>query len=228
MTQTEAQRFWPRIKQGDNGCWEWTGQCRANGYGSFAVRVSDGRWTTTTAHRWSYAEQVAPIPPGYEVDHLCKNRACVRPDHLEAVTLQENRRRRDRGHVVELDCSQATIPVAPAPPVPQQRKRPSRSFIGPRLRRQLAPATACKNGHEYAVFGKVKNGKNETCAECRRIQYAAKRKGTGHGTETHCPKGHPYSGDNLYLRPNGGRECRTCVYARNRAAYNRRKAAREG
>jgi hypothetical protein len=48
-----------------------------------------------TAHRAAYRLFVGPIPDGYEVDHLCQNRGCVNPDHLEAVPLKENRRRRD-------------------------------------------------------------------------------------------------------------------------------------
>jgi hypothetical protein len=42
------------------------------------------------AHRWAYESEVGPIPIGLTLDHLCKVRRCVRPDHLEAVTLQEN------------------------------------------------------------------------------------------------------------------------------------------
>ncbi len=50
------------------------------------------------------------------------------------------------------------------------------------------------------------------------------RRGKGHGSEAHCPRNHPYSGDNLLVVKNGkGRECRTCKYARNRASYHRRK-----
>ena len=66
-------------------CWLWTGYIKANGYGALTI---SGR--TQYAHRLVYAALVAPIPDGAEIDHLCRVRNCVRPDHLEAVTKAEN------------------------------------------------------------------------------------------------------------------------------------------
>lgn len=69
-----------------DGCWEWTAGLRnGEGYGNFHLR---GR--NCAAHRVSYAEFVGPIPEGADLDHLCRNRRCVRPSHLEPVTRKEN------------------------------------------------------------------------------------------------------------------------------------------
>jgi hypothetical protein len=73
--------------QGPDGCWEWTSTRMSAGYG----QMWDGtRGRTQGAHRLFYEAFIGPIPEGLELDHLCRNRACVRPDHLEPVTRREN------------------------------------------------------------------------------------------------------------------------------------------
>ena len=80
-----ATRFWPKVdKSGD--CWVWTGALLRNGYGYFGVE----RGRCQLAHRWAYESAHGLIPIGLVIDHLCRNKACVNPAHLEAVTQSVN------------------------------------------------------------------------------------------------------------------------------------------
>lgn len=134
-------RFAERIALTDNSCVQWIGSRNNRGYGTFGDGVR-----AVLAHRWSYEHHHGPIPAGLELDHLCRNRACVNPAHLEPVTHRTNLLRAESG--------------------------PARN-----------------------------------------------------GAKTHCPDGHPYAGDNLYLPPSGGRACRTCIRRRSLARATNRKAA---
>lgn len=81
--RTDEERFWSKVdKTGD--CWVWTGAL-TRGYGVFRIRPGN-----SVAHRVSYQWENGPIPDGYEVDHMCFNRACVRPSHLRLLTHVEN------------------------------------------------------------------------------------------------------------------------------------------
>lgn len=127
------ERFMLKVRQGENGCVFWTASTDKKGYGMFRV---NGRMVR--AHRWAYEYFRRPIPDGLELDHLCRNRNCVNPAHLEPVTHRENVLRGNAG-------------------------------------------------------------------------------GTFNLAKTHCPQGHEYGDDNLYVTPNGYRECRTCKADRQRA-----------
>lgn len=76
------------IERSDEGCWLWTGALNPNGYGLIFLAE-----TARLAHRVAYTEYVGPIPDGMPLDHLCRVKRCVAPDHLEAVTASENTRR---------------------------------------------------------------------------------------------------------------------------------------
>ena len=86
----------------NSGCWLWMGAVSAGGYGAIqtndAAQVSShGHRRVRRAHVVSYELHVGPIPLGLELDHLCRVRCCVNPQHLEAVTKQENIRRGEGG-----------------------------------------------------------------------------------------------------------------------------------
>jgi HNH endonuclease len=78
-----ADRFWAKVVKTD-GCWQWTAG-RSDGYGRFWTGIR-----TERAHRWAYEQLVGPIPADRQIDHLCRNRACVNPAHLDIVDSREN------------------------------------------------------------------------------------------------------------------------------------------
>lgn len=134
--------FYGTVAIGDD-CWLFTGS-RAGRGKEYGKLTSYGR--TMQAHRAMYELLVGPIPEGLTIDHLCRVKLCVRPDHLEPVTMRENLLRADG----------------------------------------LAGTNARK---------------------------------------THCPQGHPYSGENLFITATGGRACRICGRAGRAKYYFKRKAA---
>lgn len=96
-----AERLWAKVDKAGpipthaphlGPCWLWTGKKDENGYGRLAVgSLIDGtRGKHVRVHRVAYESAKGPIPEGLVIDHLCRVHACVRPDHLEAVTHAEN------------------------------------------------------------------------------------------------------------------------------------------
>lgn len=113
----------------ESGCWIWTASLDLNGYGQFSYKGK-----RHAAHRVSYELFKGPAPT--ELDHICRVRCCVNPDHLEGVTHHVNLMR----------------------------------------------------GRSFSAVNAQK---------------------------THCPHGHLLAGGNLHIRPNGKRQCRSCIKQRN-------------
>lgn len=94
MEEATAARFWAKVRRTGTTCWNWQGARQSRGYGSFGI--APGR--TALAHRVAYEAMVGPIPDGMTLDHLCENKVCVNPAHLEPVTREENTRRHAEAH----------------------------------------------------------------------------------------------------------------------------------
>jgi hypothetical protein len=92
LTTEQIGRFWERIDvHQPAGCWEWRGAQIKGGYGQFATFRHGG----FMAHRVAYELLIGPIAQGMQLDHLCRNRLCCNPDHLQPVSAMVNTH---RGH----------------------------------------------------------------------------------------------------------------------------------
>jgi hypothetical protein len=100
------KRFWRRVEK-TRTCWNWLGPLQL-GYGRVVVQQRPTR--LVMAHRYAYELLRHPIPKGMTIDHLCKNKRCVNPAHMEIVTRSENAKRGNpllkrckRGHLMRGD-----------------------------------------------------------------------------------------------------------------------------
>lgn len=88
-TVPDVLRFLRFVRLDSSGCWIWQGGRSGNRYGTFWVRGCQ-----ISTHRYAYTAFRGAIPPGAEIDHVCRNKACCNPAHLEPVTHSENEQRK--------------------------------------------------------------------------------------------------------------------------------------
>lgn len=99
----------------DTGCWEWTSSLDRHGYGRARIMMG-GRKRLTGAHRASWIVHRGPISGNLTVDHLCRNKICINPFHMELVTNAENIRRAHRAGVY------GVTPRPGAPRIPLEKR----------------------------------------------------------------------------------------------------------
>lgn len=85
-TVPPIHRFSNKVRRSETGCWEWTGCKTKSGYGKLSILTS----RPVLAHRFAFEFFRYSIPEGLEIDHLCRNRGCVNPFHLQPVTRRTN------------------------------------------------------------------------------------------------------------------------------------------
>lgn len=165
-------RFMEKVRVEESGCWRWIGTITTSGYGQF--RVGDKR---CMAHRVAYEMKFGNIPDGLELDHLCRNRWCVNPNHLEPVTHKENMRRSPistggkthckRGHEFTEENTRLEGKSRKRVCIKcDHLRRPRRGII-----------THCPHGHEYTTENTyMPPGRpRRMCRECDRIKKKRKR-----------------------------------------------------
>jgi hypothetical protein len=141
-TLPELPRFWAKVREVDGGCWEWTGSLNRDGYGNaWASGACRG------AHRVAFEAMVCDIPADLELDHLCRNRACVNPYHMDMVTHRVNIRRGILGDVLRARAAAITHcprdhEYTPANTMQQGNKRKCRTCHNDR-RRALRAMASC-------------------------------------------------------------------------------------
>lgn len=168
-----------------SGCWEWTGYRSDCHYGIYTGGQKTG-WPVN-AHRLMYMVKVGPIPDGFHIDHLCRNRGCINPQHLQAVTPRVNTLRGmgPSGMNARKTHCPAGHSYANAARVDSNGRRVCRVCQNARSRDYFnrvhkappkPPRTHCANGHEQSVENvRYVNGdpKQPQCRACQRVRSGA-------------------------------------------------------
>jgi hypothetical protein len=186
VQSVSPENLFSLIEKRESGCWEWQGKLLKGGYGYF---VTEGK--TTLVYRYLFEQQNGVIEKGKQLDHLCRNRACCNPDHLDLVTPKQNRDRGDLA-VERTHCPKGHEYTLENTLVNKRGSRECRACKRLKTERELAaekeqrraegckPASAerthCPAGHEYTLenTGIVTKTRERYCKECHRTRAKAR------------------------------------------------------
>lgn len=201
------RRFAERIRIAPDGCWIWQASTGSHGYGQFTVD-----YHKDLAHRFAYLWHHGHIEKGrqHHLDHLCKNKRCVNPDHLEAVSPLVNIHR----------GGSRTIPNA------QKTHCPTGHEYTPANTRRMPDGgrrcIACEKVQSRASrLRNIEHRRELDRQDYRRRK--ARAAGLSKPVPTHCPKGHEMTPENTAINDVYGARCRRCDADKARAARARTK-----
>lgn len=185
-----------------HGCWIYNGYRLPGGYG--LIGSGGAKASGTLVHRAVYQDLVGPIPVGAELDHLCRNRSCCCPLHLEPVTRLENVARgignKDR-------CRFSKEQIF------QMKEMSANGLTQETIARSFGVTRAMISRLIRDQAGSSVTGILNALPSLPVC-----------GERTHCPQGHPYIDGNV-IRQGGRRLCRMCRNEQSRAYYHARKAS---
>lgn len=188
LTAKQLDRFLDSISpEPMSGCWLWTGRISHKGYGHFSIGAGRRELQKQFgAHRLSYMLNVGPIPEGLCLDHLCRVRCCVNPDHLEPVTSRVNTLRGE---------------TLPAFNIAKTVCNSGHLLSGDNLIIRPGGNRDCRACHRAACL--------------RYLDRTQPGRREHNGKKTHCVRGHELSGANLAPDTLGRRICWECRRTRN-------------
>lgn len=236
MRKELFENFYSKIKFNEsNWCWEWLGSLNTGGYGQFSFQNK-----TWKSHKISYMLFKGFIPNDKVIDHLCGNRLCCNPEHLELVTISENLKRRGKYTRCKYKSAKGnTIEEKLYSRIEISLENKCWNYIGSVDKDgygmfRLYDKTYRTHRLSYLLFkGEIPQNyvidhicSNRKCCNPDHLEAVTnseniKRGDTGKNNhqslKEYCPKGHKYTPENTYINPKGSRECMICKTANRQA-----------